>query len=255
MLNSFNAVLIDKKQLTHDVYLFKFKYADVKQISFTAGQYFVLNIPKPDGELIKRIYSIASPPQQTESFELLIKLFPEGAASTYLLNLSIGDQVLFQGPAGNFKLKENGRNKAFLITGTGFAPIRSILLAQFNSVHHPTDTRYYLFWGLRTLQDVCFLDELKDLANKYNNFCFQICLSQEKSLEEVAMEDRKYFSLGHVDSSCEEIINRVANFTPLKNFFNYYDFYLCGGRQIIEFLRHGLLQKEVNPENIVFEKF
>ena len=58
--------------------------------------------------------------------------------------------------------------------------------------------------------------------------------------------DKKYFELGHVDSCFEK---------QFSGDLNSFDFYLCGGRLIVESLKQFLLSKNVLLENIHFEKF
>jgi NAD(P)H-flavin reductase len=231
MLNTYKTILSQRTQLTSDVYLYHFDLAEPKKILFTAGQYLMIKVPTDRGPL-SRLYSIASSSEQKNDFDLIVQIFPGGLASTFLSNLSIQDQVVFQGPAGKFSLNENDRTKIFLATGTGIAPIKSILTANFSM------NNFHLFWGLKTFRDVYLLDQLK----KFNP---KICLSREENLEIIPKDDKQYFNLGHVDLVMEKQgLNIAAS-----------EFYLCGGREVVESLRQGLLAKNILPENIYFEKF
>jgi len=65
----------------------------------------------------------------------------------------------------------------------------------------------------------------------------------------VPEEDKKYFFLGHIDSCFEKL------FTNHYSLITVNEFYLCGGRNIVESLKQFLLSKNVPKENIIFEKF
>ncbi len=228
MLNTYKAILFHKAQLNSNTYLYHFDLIEPKEIIFKAGQYLMLKVPSDKGP-VSRLYSIASSPAEKNSFELIIQIIPGGLASNYLFSLKEKTEVVFQGPAGMFGLKENNRPKIFLTTGTGIAPVKSML----ESYQLPVSS-YSLFWGLKTYKDIYLFDELKE-------FNLKICLSREQNLDIIPDKDRKYFELGHVDS-----------YSPLLATA---DYYLCGGRQIVESLREFLVAKNIPKENIYFEKF
>ncbi len=228
MLNTYKAILFHKAQLNSNTYLYHFDLIEPKEIIFKAGQYLMLKVPSDKGP-VSRLYSIASSPAEKNSFELIIQIIPGGLASNYLFSLKEKTEVIFQGPAGMFGLKENNQPKIFLTTGTGIAPVKSML----ESYQLPVSS-YSLFWGLKTYKDIYLFDELKE-------FNLKICLSREQNRDIIPDKDRKYFELGHVDS-----------YSPLLATA---DYYLCGGRQIVESLREFLVAKNIPKENIYFEKF
>jgi len=228
MLTRFKTKLAKKTQLTKDVYLLRFDLVEPKELSFQAGQYMISLIP------VRRLYSIASSADIKNSFELLIKLIQGGAGSSYLTSLSEGSKILFDGPAGVFSLKENNDKKIFLATGTGIAPIRSIINSKFKILN----SKFYLFWGLSKFSDVCLFDELK-------NFKFQICLSRETSLDQIADEDKKYYHLGRIPTTLDKYWDEIKDG----------DFYICGNREVVEDLKNYLLEKQIDKSKIHFEKF
>lgn len=229
MLSTYKTILTKKTQLNSDTYLYHFNLIEPKEMAFKPGQYLVLKVPSDKGP-VSRLYSIASSNNVKNNFELIIGIIPGGLASNYLFSLKENTEVIFQGPAGLFSLKKNEREKIFLVTGTGIAPIRSML----ESYRLPV-TSYKLFWGLKNYKDLYLFDELKQFNPK-------ICLSRELNLDMIPESDKIFFELGHVDSCF------------IKQ-FNNFDFYLCGGRQIVESLKQFLLNKKIPVENIYFEKF
>ena len=243
MLILYQTQLTKKINLAGNVFLFEFSLIEPKEISFLAGQYLILLVPSK-GETISRLYSIASPPWQKNSFELVVELVDGGVGSTYLKNLKIGDKVLFKGPAGMFTLKQTSKNKVFFATGTGIAPIRSMIM---ESQKLEVKSQKFLFWGLRKKEDVYFLEEFKKIKEEDKNFEFKICLSKETSLSQVESD---FFSLGHVDYVFEKEL-----FPKIKKTIFDFEFYLCGARAVVESLRQFLLQKNIPQSAIFFEKF
>ncbi|MFA5770601.1 MAG: FAD-binding oxidoreductase [Patescibacteria group bacterium] len=246
MLLTYKTILTKKTQLNSNTHLYHFDLLEPKEIIFEPGQYVMLKVPSEKGP-VSRLYSIASPNTIKNSFELIIGIIPGGLASNYLFSLKENTEVIFYGPAGVFGLKENDRTKIFLVTGTGIAPILSIIKSNFQfSIFN-----FQLFWGLKNYQDVYIFDELKQLNNEtMKQFEFKICLSREQNLDMIPEEDRKYFKLGHIDKVMEEELNNEA----MKQ-SNNFEFYLCGGRTAVESLRLFLSSKNIPKENIYFEKF
>jgi len=243
MLILYQTQLTNKISLAGNVYLFEFSLIEPKEINFLAGQYIILLINLAD-KILTRLYSIASSPRQKNSFELVVELVEKGIGSTYLKNLKIGEKVLFKGPAGVFTLKENNKNKIFFATGTGIAPIKSMLYQILNS--KPQISKY-LFWGLRKKEDVYFLEEFKKIMQEDKNFKFKICLSREENLDQISNE---FFSSGHIDQVFERDL-----YDKIKNYLINYEFYICGSRTIVESLSQFLTQKSISPSQIFFEKF
>lgn len=250
MLQHTTTKLIYKKEIAPTVWQFNFSLVAPEKIEFIAGQYMILKVMtgatgSPENS---RHFSICSPSYTNSGFELVVQMVEGGIASNYLGNLNSGDTVFFDGPAGVFTLRSTVKNKVFIATGSGIAPIRSILhttlnpniKAQSSNNQFPN---FYLFWGLRELNDVYFLDELISLSEKNTNFKFKICLSKEVNL---AVEN-KSFCKGRVNQYIENLVKsgNQADF----------EYYLSGNRLTVELLRQFVLGLGAYKENILFEKF
>lgn len=244
MLINYKTQLSQKKQLTEDVYLYTFKLIDPPEISFSAGQYVILFVPQEGNEPVRRLFSIASPNTMKNELEFLVKIIPGGCASNFFLKLPIGSEATFQGPAGAFLYRESSREKIALVTGTGYAPVRSMLLS-----NPGIRQNYTLFFGIPTYKDVFLFDELVERAKKNKSFTFYVCLSREQNLDMVPEENRKYFLLGRVTSGFEQKIFN-ATYTIANT-----DFYLCGGREVVESLKQYVYGKGAVKEQVYFEKF
>jgi len=230
MLNQYKTRLILKNQLTENVLFLRFQLVEPKEIVFIPGQYLMLKIEdKP------RLYSIASSSFEKNIVEFIVEILPGGLASTYFTNLKDSQEVVFYGPAGNFQMKTANKKNIFLTTGTGLAPVLSILKSTKDNSNN------YLYWGVRYFQDIYLFEQLKKYQTK-------ICLSREKNLLMIKNEERKYFDLGHIDEVMEKDFFNNQSFDDLR-------FYLCGGREVVESLKQKLILKGILPENIIFEKF
>ncbi len=275
MIHTFTATITQKNQLTANAWQFIFALPPDLEFSFVAGQYVLLRVPKDfvskfqetwpkerplrgvlgEGGAVRQ-YSIASTSLVTGQIELLVQLIPDGLASTYLDGLKVGDTCELQGPAGVFTLRTTPRPKIFLATGTGIAPIRSMIETTFFG-NHPSQSSFYLFWGLRRSTDVYYLTGFRELAEKYPNFAFRICLSKEESSKSL---DAQCFGFGRIDKHLENFLDPKEKYfltdkTTIRAFHNKFEYYVCGGDTIVESLR-GLLQNlGVDKENIFFEKF
>lgn len=147
------------------------------EISFKPGQFISFEVAKKGFPLpAVRPYSIASPPGRQDRLTLVLNLVPGGPGSTYLFSLCEGDRTIFKGLAGSFYLKDDAaKDLLFVATGTGIAPVRSMIMAQLERGTSQTVT---LFWGLRSQRDLYYQDEFAALARQFPQFSFITTLSQ-----------------------------------------------------------------------------
>ena len=89
---TFRAVVERIDSLSYNVRGFRLKLVEPAKIEFKAGQFIILNVPK-NGGVVKRAYSVASPPHEMFSLELCIQHVEGGIASTYFWKLKEGDTV------------------------------------------------------------------------------------------------------------------------------------------------------------------
>src|SRR2546428_2747962 len=100
---------------------------------FKAGQFVTLGLHIPsEGKIIRRAYSIASPPEQKKRFELYIRWVRKpvpGRLTTELFNKREGDEILWVKPTGIFTINEkmhdgspDNRRMVLIGGGTGLAP-------------------------------------------------------------------------------------------------------------------------------------
>ncbi|MFN3264796.1 MAG: FAD-binding oxidoreductase, partial [Aquificaceae bacterium] len=121
-IKEFNAEVIRVIQETPTTKTLVFDTGHV-DFDFYPGQYVMLNVPF-EGQLLKRAYSIASPPTQKETLELTIKRVPDGRASAYLTeSVREGDKFLIKGPYGKFIwVPQMGTSVVLIGAGSGIVP-------------------------------------------------------------------------------------------------------------------------------------
>jgi len=245
MIKSFEARLTKRTELTQDMALFSFEIVN-DSLEFLAGQYVILMVKLPNGEFARRLYSISSEAQNIKGFDLLIKLIPNGVGSTHLNGLKIGETTSFQGPAGVFTLRQaQGKSKVFLTTGSGIAPVYSMLKSMV--LAGITAEKWHLFWGVRTSKDLYWVKEFEELKQKNPLFQYTFCLTREMDVMPPNCIS------GRIDVALQKtLLNTIKGDI---NAINGFEYYICGGVDAVESLRQSLLSEGVDKKQIHFEKF
>ena len=106
------AVLVDIIKETKSNWRFIFESPLYDEIKFVPGQLVQLlakpYAPSEGGDSIKRNYSVASWPDGTNKFELIITYLKGGKMSEYLFKeVKVGDEFAYNGPMGIFTLPDN----------------------------------------------------------------------------------------------------------------------------------------------------
>lgn len=153
--------VMEMRRVTADVMIVRIKLPMNEDVQFLAGQFveFVLD----SGE--RRAYSIASPPSigGVTNIELHIRHTPGGLFTDYVFDgMEIRDLVRMELPLGTFFLREDSDKPIVLLaSGTGFAPMKSILeYARQKQFNRPMT----LYWGGRTRADLYEMDWVNQYA-------------------------------------------------------------------------------------------
>ena len=119
-----------------------------------------------DGE--RRAFSFANSPQDNALIELHVRLVPGGRFTTHVFEgMQVGDTIVFEGPRGQFTLREGTQPILFIAGATGFAPIRSIVLDAFaRGITRPMR----LYWGVRHSKDLYMLALCEEWQRQHSNF-------------------------------------------------------------------------------------
>jgi len=140
---------------------------------FQAGQY--LKVYLDDGST--RSYSMANPPHKNQEIQLHIRYLQGGEFSEHLKkNVKKGSLLKVEMPYGNFTLDNPSCNPVILVaTGTGFAPMKSIIEDMiFKNNTDPVT----LYWGTNTFADMYMMSLVEGWAVRYPWFTFVPVISQ-----------------------------------------------------------------------------
>lgn len=246
MISTFQIRLDEKTQLSEHIFHVRFTPVDF-QLDFKPGQYVILHVPQENGHPARRLYSFASPASQKSYFDLIVEIVPNGIASQHLMKMQIGETITAQGPAGMFVPNAQPTDSVFLATGTGIAPIRSMI---HYLIENHSQNKLYLFWGFPYKKSVYLYDEFAQLAKDNPNFIFMNCLSREEDMNAIITEvEKPHYAKGHVNDAMEAVEAISGN-------LNGHHYYVCGGPKMVESMKDYLLnQKQIPRENIHFEKF
>ncbi|ACV12426.1 oxidoreductase FAD/NAD(P)-binding domain protein [Halorhabdus utahensis DSM 12940] len=152
-------------------------------VDFVAGQYVGLTY-----EGIPRAYSLSNSPAEDE-LEICVRRVPGGRLSPRICaDLAVGDELTIRGPYGELVLGDHApRDLAFVATGTGVAPLKSMIEYLFETGRDEYDGQrrdVWLFLGADWTDDLPYREYFRDLAATRENFHFVPCLVFESLLSE-----------------------------------------------------------------------
>jgi CDP-4-dehydro-6-deoxyglucose reductase len=138
--------------LSKDVIRVVLRLPPNNSLKILSGQY--IDVMGPDN--LRRSYSIANYFVQGGKIELHIRKVDNGKMSHYWFeNAKANDLLRIEGPHGTFCLRDKPQSQwIFLATGTGMAPIKSLLeyLDQYPELLN--GKRLSIYWGGRTTDDI-----------------------------------------------------------------------------------------------------
>ncbi|MER3470439.1 MAG: oxidoreductase [Chitinophagaceae bacterium] len=230
------------EQETYNTKRFWIRAEGQERFDFIPGQFVTLDLPIHEKQNKRiRSYSIASWPDGTNVFELLIVLLEGGAGTTYLFNeVGEGATLTFRGPQGVFTLPQQlDKDLYWICTGTGIAPFRSMIhsIKNNNNPHK----NIHLIFGTRTQKDILYLDEMRRLEQEVSNFQFIPTLSREKWDG----------CCGYVHAIYENLIHQKMNVEELPPAH----FYLCGWKNMVDEAKERILKLGYDKKAITLELY
>jgi CDP-4-dehydro-6-deoxyglucose reductase len=142
------------ERLADDVIVLFLKLPANERLQFLAGQY--LEFLLKDGS--RRSFSMGNAPHDDELIQLHVRRVAGGQFTDHVFGkMKERDILRFEGPLGTFFLREDSAKPiVFVASGTGFAPIKSIIEhALLKGVARPM----VLYWGGRRPRDL-YMDAL-----------------------------------------------------------------------------------------------
>jgi len=222
------AVLTEIIKETDKNWRFIFESPLYDKLDFIPGQLVQVHAHVPGETLpVVRNYSVASWPDGTNKFELIVTYLAGGKMSEYLFDfIEVGDEILYKGPMGIFTLPEDLTNRDiyFVSTGSGVSPFRSMVNYLYENKVPFKNIK--LFFGTRTYNDLLYKEEFEYLDKELKNFEYIPILSREKGTD---------YKEGHVHEHYLKLIDESPN-KPLV--------YFCGWNIMIEEGRRELKTRD-----------
>jgi CDP-4-dehydro-6-deoxyglucose reductase len=202
-----------------------------ERLMFLPGQY--IDILLKDGT--RRSFSMANAPHDDEFIQLHIRHVPGGAFTDHVFKtMKERDILRFEGPFGTFFLREESdKPVVFVASGTGFAPIKSVIDAAFKKgIGRPMT----LYWGARRPKDL-YLDSLPARwAAEHPSFKYVPVIS------DALAEDRWNGRTGFVHRAVMQDLPDLSA----------YQVYACGVPIMVDSARHDFTATCRLPENEFF---
>ena len=124
--------LAEVVQLNHNTKLLRFRLGRHNQpLGLPTGQHLKILAEDADGEEVaRRAYTPTSGQDVVGHFDLVIKVYPNGAMTQHMDKMKVGDKLKFRGPQGHFKYERNMKRSIGMVAGgTGITPMVSALAA------------------------------------------------------------------------------------------------------------------------------
>jgi len=201
------------------------------RLEFFAGQY--IEIILRDGK--RRAFSMANPPHADPAVELHIRAMPGGVFTEYAFNkMKEKDILRFEGPLGTFYLRgESDKPVILLASGTGFAPIKSLIE---EALHQGIKRPMVLYWGGRKRADIYRMELAQSWAAEHEHFEFIPVLS------EAPESDQWQGRTGFVHRAV------MQDFPDLSG----YEVYACGAPVMVDAARKDFSEQCNLPEDAFY---
>lgn len=219
--------------LSFNVRSFRLRLKNPPTLPFEPGQFVIVHVPK-DGSIVKRAYSIASPPHDLGALELCIQHVEAGIASTFFWQLKPGASVTISGPHGRFLLKQPlNYEPVFMATGTGVSPFRSMIK---HLIQHGFSNPMWLLFGCRYEHTLLYESEFRSLASLRPAFHYIPTVSRPKEWKG---------EVGHIQQTFQKHIRDYAN----------KEIYVCGWLEVVKAVVKDLTAWGVPQAQIHYEEW
>jgi NAD(P)H-flavin reductase len=188
---------------------------------------------------LARSYSLASLPNDDQSFDLHIRQYPNGQFSSWVTNdVAIGDTIGVQGPLGQCIYTPCIDQPMLLAAiGTGLAPIWGVLQDACKQGHTaPID----VVVAAKYTEDFYFLDQLQGVAQQHANISLHlVCLHDDAQCHEMEIVR------GDIYQYCAQHFSTLAG----------YKVFLCGAQTFVTKLRKQCFLSGASMADIAADSF
>ncbi|MFZ5877004.1 MAG: ferredoxin--NADP reductase [Nitrospirota bacterium] len=230
---SYRAVLQAIETLTSSVKVFRLAVDASPAFTFRAGQFVMVDVPKGE-TVVRKAYSIASPPSQSGTIDLCIKHVEGGYVSSYFHErLHVGDTLTISDARGSFVDRGGEYERLYVAAGTGVAPIRSMILSLHErGVAGPMS----LYFGVRHEDEILYESDWRRLETARAGFRFFPTVSRPREWSG---------RVGWVQNALRETLTDPAAKIA----------YVCGLVPMVKEVKALLLELGVPREQIHTEKY
>lgn len=214
-----------------DVAVIKMRLPIGRRAQFVAGQY--LQVHLADGDT--RSYSLANPPHRNDEIELHVRKVPGGKFAEGLAGLASGATMDIEMPFGEFCLSDETGPAVLMATGTGFAPVKSIIE---NCIKTGRERALHVYWGARSMDDIYGRDLVAEWTKAHSWIKFTPVISRPST----EWDGRT----GYIQEAVRE------DFPDLSGF----EVYACGSPAMVESSKQTFLDKcGLRPESFFSDAF
>lgn len=200
--------------------------------------YSMANYPA-EKNLVKLNIRIATPPWDRVKNQFM-NVSP-GLCSSYIFSRKPGDKVTLSGPYGEFHIKNTTNEMVYIGGGAGMAPLRSHIFHLFNTLK--TSRKVSFWYGARSLREVFYEDEFREIEKLFPNFTFHLALS------EPLPEDNWTGYTGFIHKVL------LDNYLSKHEVPEDIEYYFCGPPQMNQAVIKTLDSLGVPKDNIAFDDF
>ncbi len=217
--------------LSPDVGHMSLEIPGIDALTYRPGQY--LKLHAPDGSA--RSFSMASAPHHN-IVDLHIRRIPGGRFTDGLMpSLRPGDRIEIELPLGNFFYRAADYRPLIMIaTGTGLAPIKSILESLMDDPDCPPVS---LYWGGRTTADLYLGEQIANWGERLYDFQYIPVLSRPDS----GWTGRSGYVQDAVAADLEDLAEHAI--------------YLCGSPTMIHDARRRFVDLGASAAHIYVDSF
>jgi len=207
------------------------------EFKYKPGQFAFFKI-LVDGHHEEHPFSISSAPGMEGNISITVKEL--GDFTNKMSKLRVGDQLIIDGPYGEFSHVNYPREKqnVFIAGGIGITPVMSML--RYIKQHDP-NRDVLLLWGMRTIKDYAFKEEINEMLSYMPHL---------KVIPVISNDDSYEGEKGFID-----YIRLLNYLSKLRKSVSKTGFYICGPQILMKNSVMNLKKMDIDSHRIHYESF